>query len=1237
MYNFRSITVALFLALVSCVTLAQETLNWTNDIPPGGWPNGSLGPHSNTTQCHSRGTLTSQIANPLGLTLPGTTPFSAGVNSNSIILGMSGAPNAQGITQTITFTYPIENLSFSIFDIDGNAGNWQDRLIITANSGATSVPVTINTCPTAAGTTCTGSGTVTAQIDAGTAPTGFTSAAGRADISVAGSLDSVTIQYQNHTVPTSTTQFISITQLTFNCAIIGASKVMTRRAGQAAGVSPYLVDIDFNFENFGDLNISNLTALEDLNSVFNMAPNSGNFTVDSITKTSGPASFNENASFDGDTDLELIAPGSSLSTGQTASLRVTLSVNNYDSYTNTITVTGTTPQMATTSDDSTNGTVPDGSDSDDNPDESIPSVLNVQTLPATLNYFSSIQSNGSTIVEWQTDIEYNHLGFKVYQENKYGQRNEISPMITQARTQLDDALKTYTFKSDQLSQHPLWLAEISTNNETTWYGPIQINDSQGQKIADAAIEKPVPKTIEKNHHNSNDLSIEVTESGMHRITYQDLIDAGFDMSNTTPGDVVITLDNRTMPLYINGNRLSFDNSTSFDFYADGFNSIYTDQRIYRLSNTLHRKAYIVDDHTHPSTEMTAWYWQSEQFNDNRIYDSSSPSDDPWRAETLSTFGTSNKGWNFPLDELFEDNAEPIELYVNISGGLNYRFPPETYPSDPNRCGADHPDLYPGMPNDHCVELSVNGVEQQDIVFDGLSVFKKSYQLDESIADSGIVNVTLNVSGETGFPHDIINIEEIGIKYPRRTTAIGDVLFASINTSLGNHTDFISNYSFEDEFIEDSIDVTNNSALGFAIDGFTNNAIVAYALHPHAPVRINNLKINHTGDQINVLLPHIAHNNTYWVSTEQALLKPVLKPWHQTQNIIHPNADYVMITHPDFIETASQLADYHTHNGLNVEIINVNDIYAHFSASIVDPKAIKSYIAELAKYNHLKYVLLIGSDNYDYKGYLSSSHFSHIPSLYTPLDDEIRYTPADSLFTDIDNDNIPDIAIGRIPARNNNELQLLIDKQMTFIAQNSQNMSTHFIADAQDENYSYREISNQLMSLLPENWSKTSTFRDNFNSNEAVRQNILDNFAAHPRLTTYLGHSSRRIWFSFPSPFTYNDIDHLSNHQSASVVVQWGCWNSYYVEPSANTMAHKFLFNSDKGAVAVFGASALTLVSSEKAFAELLLPQFAIPGQNIGTSMINAKKQLSEAGDYRDIIIGWNLLGDPALQMSIQTP
>ncbi len=1214
--------------------LAQETLTWTNDIPVGGWPATTLGPHTNSTLCHSRGVFSSTVQNPLGITFAAGQPSNNAVNNNSIIHGISGVPAGQGISQTFSFGYPIENLTFSIFDIDGAPGNWQDRLIITASLAGTSIPVTITTCPPVAGTVCVGSGTISAQIDAGTTPTGFTSAAGRADISIAGSLDSVTVQYLNHTVPTSTTQFISITQLTYNCAIVGVSKVMTRRAGQAAGVSPYIVDIDFNFENFGHVNLSNLTSLEDLDATFG----AGTYAVTSIAKTSGPATFTANASFDGSATQELIGAGSSLLPLETASIRVTLDVNNYGSYVNTITVDGTTPQSATTSDNSTDGTDPDGADGDNNPDEATPSTLDTSLLPVSLNHVSVSKQQDSITVEWQTDIEFGHLGFEIYQENSNGVKQLQSRFIHQQKSNLANAVKNYTYQFNSSNNKSVWLADIDNKGNKKWHGPFAINSSLGTQVVDSKINWNSVKTPTENTSNSNALSdtlqVRVNKTGMQRISQEDLVQAGLDLTNHQPNELNISLNGKSIALYINGNSIAFDSTTSFDFYAQNINTLYTDSRVYKLSFTQDKVKRIKLNRQTQSSVMESWYWQTEHYNPNLIYDFSSPTNDPWRADKIATFANNNKTILFPLDELSPLSSSKIKLDIEITGGIDYQKPPETYPTDPNRCGANHTDTTPGIPNDHCVELSLNGANYSELVFDGLSNYATSYQLDHSFAASGALAINLKTPGETGYTHDVVHIEDVAITYPRRLTAINDKLEFQLANSTQIHNELINQFGFEKQAIVDAPDRLNRNLPAIKIDGFSSDKIIAYNLDSGNNQRIANLKTQSTALGYSVSIPAIALTDRYWLSTEAALNKPQLTAWHDAKKIKQLAVDYIIISHPDFIETAQQLKELHINNGLSVEIVDINDIYQQFSESIIDPEAIRDFIKHINKNKALAFVLLVGADNYDYKGYLSETHFSHIPSIYHAIDDIVRYAPADSLYTDLNDDNIPDIAIGRLPVRTVEELQLLIEKEINFANQTVTSLTSQFIADRQDEKHSYAQISNELHALVP-HWNIITANRDDFTSDADTKQRILENFSQNPRLTTYLGHSGPRNWFSFPSAFTFNDIIDIDNSLSASVVMQWGCWNSYYVEPEANTMAHRFLFNNDKGAVAVFGASALTSVRSEKALATVILPQLAKPNLTIGQAMLNAKKELAKQGDYRDVIIGWNLLGDPALKLSTQ--
>ena len=77
-----------------------------------------------------------------------------------------------------------------------------------------------------------------------------------------------------------------------------------------------------------------------------------------------------------------------------------------------------------------------------------------------------------------------------------------------------------------------------------------------------------------------------------------------------------------------------------------------------------------------------------------------------------------------------------------------------------------------------------------------------------------------------------------------------------------------------------------------------------------------------------------------------------------------------------------------------------------------------------------------------------------------------------------------------------------------------------------------------------------------------------------------------------------------------MVVQWGCWNTYYVDPVNNYLVQSFLFSGDQGAAAVLGASTLTDSYSEELLGGLLTPRLVTPGMPMGQALLDAKAELA---------------------------
>jgi hypothetical protein len=98
-------------------------------------------------------------------------------------------------------------------------------------------------------------------------------------------------------------------------------------------------------------------------------------------------------------------------------------------------------------------------------------------------------------------------------------------------------------------------------------------------------------------------------------------------------------------------------------------------------------------------------------------------------------------------------------------------------------------------------------------------------------------------------------------------------------------------------------------------------------------------------------------------------------------------------------------------------------------------------------------------------------------------------------------------------------------------------------------------------------------------------------------------------------------------------VQWGCWNNNYIGPLNDHLVPAFLLSNEQGAAAALGAVTLTDSEAEKQLGQLLTPRLVRPGATIGLALQRARMELSKTHpELVDVLLGWTLMGDPALTL-----
>lgn len=141
------------------------------------------------------------------------------------------------------------------------------------------------------------------------------------------------------------------------------------------------------------------------------------------------------------------------------------------------------------------------------------------------------------------------------------------------------------------------------------------------------------------------------------------------------------------------------------------------------------------------------------------------------------------------------------------------------------------------------------------------------------------------------------------------------------------------------------------------------------------------------------------------------------------------ADWVAIYHRDFRAAAERLtqwraADDRFGRPLRTAAIDVQDIYDEFSGGLLDPTAIRNFLAYAAEHwdPAPMFVALVGDGSYDYKNNSSISQGNWIPAFQ---DDDSTY---DEWYTRVvGGDLFPDMAIGRLTVQTAAEADVVVDK------------------------------------------------------------------------------------------------------------------------------------------------------------------------------------------------------------------
>ena len=345
---------------------------------------------------------------------------------------------------------------------------------------------------------------------------------------------------------------------------------------------------------------------------------------------------------------------------------------------------------------------------------------------------------------------------------------------------------------------------------------------------------------------------------------------------------------------------------------------------------------------------------------------------------------------------------------------------------------------------------------------------------------------------------------------------------------------------------------------------------------------------------------------------------------------------MLIIAPDaFISSLSPLVSLKESQGHPVSLVGL-------STTGSSPEAIKAYIQN-AYDNWISpptYVLLVGDVN---NGANSLPAFTGQSSL----------TVTDLYYGTVDgSDWIPDVFVGRLPARNTTQLNTMINNLVDYNALTGGEGWIKKAALLASDDANYWDIAEETQNYVINNHTKPAGYTGTFPTSpidggdklyahtySAGNINVINAINNRRSLIAYSGHGSRVSWGG-PS-FNQSNIRAITSTGTYSIVNSFACITGDFNE--TESFGETWLLQPDKGAVAFIGSSASTFWGPDDALERAMMDSLfsGTAYANIlgsfrfsGLMEIEATRPGTGTAQSRYYWESYNLLGDPSLAVLI---
>lgn len=885
------------------------------------------------------------------------------------------------------------------------------------------------------------------------------------------------------------------------------------------------------------------------------------------------------------------------------------------------------------------------------------------TTAVTISSFKTKQRGNSLIAKWQTSSEAFNLGFHLW-GNIDGQWVQLNKRMIASRSIDSTEPQDYRYRVNltklegQVTQ--VGISAYDTTGNEDFYGPFETGEEYGdqevaryidwskqrslydQRMRGAGFTKLAgrwvqlserrEKRLERRANRFPQLTMSIDKSGVYRISYEELLDMGFDLNRFPINKLALTRAGKAIPRIVNNPDPTvkrFGAGSDIIFFAQGptkEESRYVDVANYQLSFDPEHTVAAPDSLDHNNSDMAGQPLLAETHTQylsagaKNSYSFALPGDDPWYDTFIVAFAN-NASTTFEMtvpESALIDQAS--RLSINLLGGVNFV-----------NVDADGDNV---VEPDHHFKVYINRQQNPDAVYEGFAEGIEPINLEFDTNKQlvhGTNQIELEVIPDNGNDKDAAYFLGASLAYLKNNELSSEFL----DMPVGLHDTGVR-----------ILDRRQEAKAAYHYDLSGNFAQTAIMPSPKSGELLIDSPINAS-----------SHTNAgIWVAGESGYLSPkhiFASAADDPLALDLSEIDYVIIADPSLIgHDLQRFVNAQVEMGRNTKIVSSHAIFNRYSSSQALPNAIAHYLREQSATSHYQYVLLVGGHTYNYRSYgvtEENTPINLIPTFYRPSDGLIKQIPTAVPFVDFDTDGIPDRAIGRWPVRDITQLKNVVDKTLVWHADGSlANSKTSLLIAGANEPRADFDLSTDYVArslgLRLDPWPEPyKIYMDEIRQDSSIpagqhadfaRQELINAVNQGSALTIFSGHSSSTLW-GRQSLLTGNVADQFTNAEAPSLMIPLSCYTTYYETPAVKSLSEILLTDSPNGAVAISSTAVLSRSSDNEQIAKELLKEMTIRGADLGTAVLNVKRKIhAYSPRHQSLVYNWTTLGDPTLSFKL---